>query len=74
MYESSIGNTIQSEYKIINTGSKSLSFEVIKDDSLVELDSIKVGQKLDLYNTKKQKWVPAYVRSLDRRKLRMLFL
>jgi hypothetical protein len=53
MYESSIGNTIQSEYKITNTGSKSMSFEVIKDDSLVELDSIKVGQKLDLYNTKK---------------------
>jgi heme/copper-type cytochrome/quinol oxidase subunit 2 len=35
MYESSIKNTIQSEYKITNTGSKSMSFEVIKDDSLV---------------------------------------
>ena len=63
-----------SESKITNEGSKSITFEAIKDESLVEMDNIKVGMKMDLYEENKKIWIPATVKQLERRNLNILFL
>lgn len=74
MYESSSQNGITSNDKITNTGSKSITFQAIKDSSLKALDDLKINQKLDIYDQKKQKWTPGFIRTIDRRKLNLLIL
>lgn len=74
MYEGAAQNGIQSESKMTNSGSKSVSFAGLKDDEVAALDAVKVGMKLDLFDQKKKIWQPAVVKTLDRRKIKMLFV
>lgn len=57
-----------------NEGSKSVSFETVKDKGLEALDKIKIGQKVDFYDQKLKKWVEGIIKDQDRRKLDLLFI
>lgn len=74
LYESGASNGILTESKMTNEGSISITFLTVKDETLVEMDKIFVGQKVDLYNEKKKIWVPGIIKELDRRNLYLLFL
>ena len=74
LYEGSMRNSIQSENKQSNDGSKSISFEGKTDSALEELDNISVGMKMDLFEDKTKTWIASTIVELERRSSELLFI